>query len=101
MDQANDLIESGIAPTCIHCHCLLIIGSISFIMKVTNPNTVREPDIPRYFLIDTITAMLRAIDTPLAHFSVDIQKAVEPASPLCRGQSFVDHLHISVLSMAK
>jgi purine nucleosidase len=80
------------------------------------------------------TAALRAIDTPLAHFCVDIQKivqrfaltttrlpgfdlpdpiamaialdphvatrthrcfvAIETVSPLCRGQSVVDHLHL-------
>jgi len=79
-------------------------------------------------------AALRGIDTPLAHFSVDIQKtvqqfaltttklqgfdlpdpiamavaldphvatrtercfvAIETVSPLCRGQSVVDHLHV-------
>ena len=80
------------------------------------------------------TAALRAINTPLAHFCVDIQKAleqfaltttrlqgfdlpdpiamaialdptvatstrrcfvaIETVSPLCRGQSVVDHLHV-------
>jgi purine nucleosidase len=80
------------------------------------------------------TARLRAIDTPLAHFCVDIQRtveqfaltttrlqgfdlpdpiamaialdstvatrthhcfvAIETVSPLCRGQSVVDHLHL-------